>query len=492
VNRPKLCVTLPSRTLEGARAGVRAAQEDGADLVELRFDRWSETERARAAELFPAPLPLVACFRSVAEGGEGSVDTSVRHGYLEQWAHLPFHAIDREVARDASPTSARAAASIGSRHLAAPVDWSTFPELVARGVAPGELAKIVAPATVGEFLVHLLPAPGESRPPGGIVLSTGPSGPLSRVWAGALGSAWVFAAPGPHDSNPGGPVDPSHLPVDRLASILINDPPGPIFAVLGHPIAHSESPSLHHEWMRADGAPGVYLALDVETEREFRDLLDRLATGGCRGVNVTHPWKALALAAAITCEPAAALAGAVNCLTWDGRGWAGALTDIDAMERRLTELRQGGVWNGTELTVLGSGGAARATIVAARHLGATVRVRARRAGVVDELRRRFPESVIGPANGPSALIVHATSAGRSEESPGLDFSIEDLLGEETYLVDLVYAPVTPTITDLVDRAGGTYEDGRRLLRYQAEESYRRWWGHPPVPTVPDGAREAGG
>ncbi|MCI4366893.1 MAG: type I 3-dehydroquinate dehydratase [Thermoplasmata archaeon] len=479
MNRPMLCVTLPSRTLEGARAGIRAAHEDGADLVEIRFDRWSETERARAAELFPSEVRLLATFRSVAEGGEGSVDPMIRHDLLDRWARLPFYAVDREVARDASPTAARASASVGSRHLAAPVDWATFPEMIQRGHAPGELGKIVAPATVGEFLQRLLPAADRPISPGRILHTTGPSGPLSRVWAGALGSEWVFAAPGPHDKGPGGPVEPSQVPVDRLASVFGSDPPTPLFALLGHPVLHSESPMLHHAWMRAEGVPGAYLAVDVETEREFRDLLDRMATGGFRGLNVTYPWKTLALATVSDAEPAAQLAGAANCLTWDGRGWSGALTDVEAVERRLTELRQEGIWAGRELTVLGSGGAARAALVAARRLGATVRIRARRAGAIDELRHRFPETVIGPASGPAPLVIHATSAGRTIENAGLGFPISDLLGPVSYLIDLLYAPVAPSLHLAAEHAGARYEDGRRILRYQAEESFRRWWGHRP-------------
>jgi shikimate dehydrogenase len=485
-------VTLTARTLAGARAGIEAARQDGADLVEIRLDRWAEADRDLARDLFPSKLPLVACYRSVAEGGEGSVDPGVRHEILGRLAQLPFFAVDREVARDASPTSHRAGASIGSRHLAAPVDWQSFPEMFGRGQAPGELGKLVAPATIGEFLAHLMPK-GPEAPPGiGILQSTGPSGPLSRVWGAVLGSQWVFAAPGPHDPSPGGPVEPSQLPADRLASVLASDPPGPLFGIVGHPVRHSESPLLHHQWMRAEGLPGAYLALDVETQREFRDLLERLGPGGFRGINVTLPWKTVALAAATSAEPPAQLAGAANCLTWDGRGWTAALTDVEAMERRLNELRRAGVWSGSELTLLGSGASARATLVAARHLGATVRVRARRPGAIDELRQRFPETVIGAATEPSSFIIHATGFGRSEDGVPLGFPLDDLLVPGGWLLDLVYAPSTPMLQQQAESVGVEYEDGRRLLEYQAEESFRRWWGHLPPPTPPTAEPERTG
>jgi shikimate dehydrogenase len=488
MNRPRLCVTLTARTLAGARDGIRSAEADGADLVEIRFDRWPPEERRRAGDLFPAALPLVASFRSLAEGGEGAVDPNERARVLAALARLPFGYIDREVARDPPPSS-EPSRWIGSRHLAAPVDWSTFPELVGRGRVDDELAKTVAPATISEFLAHLSPPRSATWAAPGIVQSTGPSGPLSRVWSARIRSPWVFAAPGPSEVLREPPVEAAQVPVDRLASVLNTEPVGPLFALLGHPVLHSGSPALHHEWMRAERLPGAYVALDVETEREFRDLFAELAPGGFRGINVTHPWKELALAVADRGEPSAVLAGAANCLTFSSTGWEAALTDVEAAERRLSELRRDGVWIGNELTLLGSGGAARAVIVAVRKLGGTVRVRARRATAEEELRRRFPETVVGAPKGESGLLVHATPVGRSGASE-LGVEIRDLVGPTTYCLDFVYRADRPIIRDRIEGAGGRYEDGTALLRYQAEQSYCRWWGHPPPDARGPGVRLA--
>lgn len=473
---PRLCVTLPARTLAGAVRGIAAARQDGADLVELRLDRWPAEERRRLAELFPAALPLVATYRSIAEGGEGSADPEERARLLVELRALPFERIDREVARDAPPGPDDAPRSIGSRHLAAPVHWSSFPEMALRGRVAEELRKTVAPATVSEFLRDVLPLPWEGG--GGIVHTQGPSGPLSRLWPERLGTPWVFCAPGPSDPSSGEPVDPSQPPVDRLASTLRASPPGPFFALLGHPVHHSLSPRLHHTWLRDGQRRGLYVALDVETEREFRDLLDRLPQGGFRGVNVTHPWKELALTVSPRAEPGATEAGAANCLTWDGGSWTAALTDLEAVERRLLELRREGSWDGNELALLGSGGAARATLVASRRLGASVKLWTRRPEAFEALARRFPTTVRPPSRGGCGLAVQATPVGRKNAGE-LDPAALELLRSALYCLDFVYAPDAPIVGEAVESGGGTYEDGTRLLRYQAEESFRRWWGARP-------------
>ena len=49
----------------------------------------------------------------------------------------------------------------------------------------------------------------------------------------------------------------------------------------------------------------------------------------------------------------------------------------------------------------------------------------------------------------------------------------------THVVDWVYAPDTPLVRDAAERAGATYEDGRRLLVYQAAATYGVWWGQEP-------------
>jgi shikimate 5-dehydrogenase len=48
------------------------------------------------------------------------------------------------------------------------------------------------------------------------------------------------------------------------------------------------------------------------------------------------------------------------------------------------------------------------------------------------------------------------------------------------VLDFVYGAEDPGLRQAVERRGAVYEDGRRLLVYQAAEAYRLWWGAAPI------------
>ena len=482
---PAMVVTLSAVSAAEAKLQVVEAAAAGADLAEVRFDLWSASARADAGQLFPSPIPLIATVRSHAEGGAGPDDPEARASLLLELARLPFRWVDLEADRDLAGIDrfppAETIGRIVSTHYPAgvsPPDWS---RRVREPAPEGGVRKVVARVGVGallaDFLPHL-PPPGETTL---VAMTTGPSGPLLRVWSRRFGFPMVFAAlperPPGHAPRPA--VEPSQVPVDRLRSFLASDTEAPLFGLAGHPVAHTRSPSLHARWMRHDQRVGLYIPLDFGSESEFVDALEPLAEGGFRGLNVTHPFKTAALEAATEVQSGASACGVANCLTFREEAVEAENTDLVAILRRLEELRQSGRWDGRSLTVVGAGGAARATLVAARALKAEAHVYARRPERAAELARRFDARTLPVADAkPDSLVVQATDVGREGTGP-LEVALGPLLRPGTHVVDWVYDPDDPTVRDTVERAGATYEDGRRLLVYQAAATYGVWWGEEP-------------
>ena len=93
------------------------------------------------------------------------------------------------------------------------------------------------------------------------------------------------------------------------------------YAVIGHPIAHSQSPQIHTWFAAATGQDMVYEAIDGGAEPGgFEQALHAFARHGGRGMNVTLPFKLQALAAADVASDDARAAGAANALRWhEGR-----------------------------------------------------------------------------------------------------------------------------------------------------------------------------
>ncbi len=482
---PALVVSLPAMAVAPARAQAAVALAAGADLAEVRFDRWSAAERNSASELFPTPLPLIATLRSRAEGGEGPDDPAERARILLDLARWPFRWIDVEAARD-GPLLARlpGRADLGrivSTHVVGEFDGGAWARLLREPVPVGCVRKVVASASIGRLLGELLPLLPPVEESLVATMTTGASGPLLRAWGQRLGLPFVYASL--PEEGPGGsgspPVEPGQIPVDRLRRYFAAPEAGPLFGIAGHPVAHSHSPWLHSRWMRDSERTGIYVPLDFSSEAEFVEALGPLADRGFRGINVTHPFKEAALAAASDVRPGATACGVANCLTLHGAEVEAENTDLLAVLRRLTELAEGGRWDGRSLTVVGTGGAARATLAAARTLGVERRVLGRDPVSAANVARAFGATAVSPAYARSdGLVVHATSVGRADAGH-LELPLERLLRPGGHLLDWVYAPDHASVAEVAGRAGASYEDGRRLLVYQAAASFARWWGAEP-------------
>lgn len=479
---PLLIASLPGRTIEALRQETESARAGGADLAEVRIDRLAPNERDGLSRLFPAALPLLATLRSRAEGGEGPDDPDARRPILEEAGRLPFLWIDFEEDRDRPLADQLRAGGHSIQILSAHLPSGTpATELIRRSRAPlpaGALRKLVVPSSVAGLLGEILPALRATGRDSTVVLTTGPSGPLLRGWSMRLGYPFVYGSlPQGPSGGAGPPVEASQVPVDRLRLLFDGGGEGPIFALVGRPVGHSQSPYLHSRWMRRTGKRGLYLALEVDSEVEFVESLGPLAENGFRGINVTHPWKSAALASATRVGRGAELCGVANCLTFEGEDVAAENTDLVAILRRLEELRSTGRWSGEELAVVGAGGSAAATLAAARELHVPAFVAARSEENAEALAARFGATALREPRA-FGLVVHATDVGRSGVAP-LEVPLRLLLDSKSHVLDWVYAPDRPEVRSIAEAAGASYEDGWQLLGYQAASSFGIWWGAEP-------------
>src|SRR5690606_35758098 len=87
------------------------------------------------------------------------------------------------------------------------------------------------------------------------------------------------------------------------------------FLLVGHPVGHSVSPSIHAAAYKMLGHPDArYSVLDCPTEADVRRVFERLRSGELAGANVTVPHKTLALSLADRVDDSARDVGAANVL----------------------------------------------------------------------------------------------------------------------------------------------------------------------------------
>jgi shikimate dehydrogenase len=135
-------------------------------------------------------------------------------------------------------------------------------------------------------------------------------------------------------------------------------------AVLGLPVGHSLSPTLHLAAYEALGLRDWRYERIECGEDELRGLVDRLGPEWA-GLSLTMPLKRVALEVADSVSPLAAAVGAANTLLLDG-GRRAENTDVLGIAEAL---REAGVARPEQAVVLGAGGTAQAALAALAELG---------------------------------------------------------------------------------------------------------------------------
>ncbi|MDC3957646.1 shikimate dehydrogenase [Polyangium jinanense] len=287
---------------------------------------------------------------------------------------------------------------------------------------------------------------------------------------------------------------------------------GKVFAVLGHPVAHSLSPVIHTVAYASLGLPHVYRAIDVPTAGELLAVVDEVRRGAIAGANVTLPHKRAVLDLADEVDTSAAEPGAANVLC---RGDDGRLraynTDADALADDIAALAPDA--SRKRAMIIGAGGAGVAAVAACKKLGfkviaVTSRSWARSENVetapsAEQVRRMGALPLPWPSPGEPApdsfasqalrlqwwdlargasLVVQATSAGMLGKDPGesvRDVVPWDDLGSDTFAYDVVYTPrMTPFLHAAASR-GLRAEGGLGMLVRQAARSIVLWTGQEP-------------
>src|SRR5262245_10502922 len=131
--------------------------------------------------------------------------------------------------------------------------------------------------------------------------------------------------------------------------------------VIGHPVAHSRSPTIHNYWIAQHSLAGEYVREDVPPALIER-FLKVFPQSGYVGGNVTVPHKEIAFARATSRDPVAEALGAVNTLWHENGRLFGANTDVHGFLAHLDEVAPGWAARTKSAIILGAGGSARAAV----------------------------------------------------------------------------------------------------------------------------------
>jgi len=263
-----------------------------------------------------------------------------------------------------------------------------------------------------------------------------------------------------------------------------------VYAVVGNPITHSKSPQIHAQFAQQSQQAMHYGYLAAPLNGFMQTATAFFAAGG-KGMNVTVPFKLDATAFADILTSRAELAGAVNTLWIHSGKIYGDNTDGSGLVKDL--LAQGIHLQDARILLVGAGGAARGVLGPLLDQKPQTLVIANRSpDKAQDLNQFFAEKAKTQSvdlsvrslddlensaitNTPFDLVVNASAAGLTNESPLSDRAASNIFTPSSFTYDMVYGKSTPLMKQAIHR-GARVSDGLGMLVEQAADAFLIWRG----------------
>lgn len=339
----KLFVTILEETFDRALDTIRALPADH-DGVELRAERLGDIDLGALRR--STSKPIILTYRgSRVPSVERALEAGIDLVDIEWEDEVEIVAPERTILSHHDYDGMVAVEKI-------------FAAMRARGCAQTKLAATPQTFEDNDRLLALVHGSQNST-----VIGMGEAGLYSRILAPFLGSALTFVAAGRVAA-------PGQLTLERALAIYgeQRDALGAekVFAVIGNPVAHSLSPSIHSSLFRQKKVHAAYTIAQVE---RFGEIVEAFLRGEPCGLSVTAPFKDDAYAFAVRHEAQldenARLARAVNTLVNEGDRLVAANTDVDGFATLIGRLDH----TPARVAVVGAGATARAALVALERQG---------------------------------------------------------------------------------------------------------------------------
>lgn len=256
-------------------------------------------------------------------------------------------------------------------------------------------------------------------------------------------------------------------------------------AVIGFPVKHSLSPSLHGYWLEHYAIAGEYSKVEIKPEA-LASFFSSFSDSGLVGCNITVPHKEKALACMDVLTENARQIGAVNTVIMQEDGTLlGDNTDSYGFIENIKHHVGDWSFDGKDVLLLGAGGAAKALVhgllcegVSRIFISNRTRHKAQmlveqfgeRCEVVDwEEKERYVSKI--------DVLVNSTTLGM-EGFPELALDVSSLR-PNTIVADIVYKPLMTTLLLNAKDQGCIIVDGLGMLLYQAVPAFEAWFGCRP-------------
>jgi len=260
-----------------------------------------------------------------------------------------------------------------------------------------------------------------------------------------------------------------------------------LYGVVGYPIGHSLSPTMHNTGFSTMGLNAIYLAFQT---KDIEGCVQGMRALNIRGMSVTLPHKSSVIPLLDEVEDMAERIGAVNTVVNEDGRLIGYNTDAVGALRALNERME---LSGKRCLMIGAGGAARAIGFMLIEKGVELKVVNRSV----ERGKALAHSLACPFIRLSELqeqiadlLIQTTPLGMNPEK-GECLVPEQILRKDMVVMDIIYNPLETALLSMARARGCMTINGLSMFIHQGAEQFRLWTGlEPPISAMTHAVEEA--
>ena len=249
------------------------------------------------------------------------------------------------------------------------------------------------------------------------------------------------------------------------------------FLVIGNPIEHSLSPTLHNYWIKNNGVEAIYEKQKLN-ESELEEFIAQIKKGKIHGANVTVPFKKTIIPFLDELSLEAERTQSVNTLCVREGKIVGHNTDIVGFETSI-EISKYNAFN-KEVLILGAGGVVPSIIFALNKMNVSkIKISNRTKEKAERLKESFRNiELIEWGEVPNFdMVINATSIGlKKEDNIKLDFSA---IARNKFFYDVIYNPSETNFLKVGKKLGNKTLNGKLMFIHQALAAFNVWHGLKP-------------
>ena len=249
------------------------------------------------------------------------------------------------------------------------------------------------------------------------------------------------------------------------------------FLVIGNPIEHSLSPTLHNYWIKNNGIEAIYEKQKLN-ESELKEFIAQIKKGKIHGANVTVPFKKTIIPFLDELSLEAERTQSVNTLCVKKGKIVGHNTDIIGFETSIKKSNYNAF--NKEVLILGAGGVVPSIIFALNKMNVSkIKISNRTKEKAESLKKNFKNiELIEWGKLPNFdMIINATSIGLNKKD-NIKLNFSSISGNKLFY-DVIYNPSETNFLKVGKKLGNKTLNGKLMFIYQALAAFDVWHGLKP-------------